>query len=946
MTLGRLQRSRRKVIGVKPYRAILGDGVGVNGGNVYAGEGYYWVRPYAAANVNNFSTPGTPYRVRVGSALVMPRAGFVVWIGPGLDNRLTVIGYDHDDMILKGIDPAGLQPNDPYRQWIRLKDIQNFRALPIATGTSPSLLVSVRQLFYYTDTGDLVRWNGTNADTHIDLAPYVPASGFQCYVVLWLRTYNPNGLSTIQVTYSDHISSADGTLSFTELQQCADASDADTIPIGAFRLANAQTTLKIDDTVDVDLRQFINMPQVWGFPNTIDRAYRLHEYFSALIPSALIIESGGVLQIQTSALLEVLGETVEGGGSTEGGMTSWTLAGTLGTPQSIGNADTATIAGGAGINATAGATDTVTVAIATGGIVDGMIASATIALDKIITGTPYAHLAYDENGDLQGDLILNTVNGELGETVTARAFVIEDDSDGLWYLADTTAGTPIMGQRRGVILGTGTLTAGNTVSIVVEGPVNGFTGLTDQAFMYASATPGVYTQTEPSPSLGGATILSAQWGWAVGTTSMYVYPYHPVRYMKRLSLADAATTTIVHHADAVVSTRRTSAAASANDIAILETSGGTQDTSRQLKGQSGAGATTTVDTAGATNAALGDSGGNEFRVAQSVVPTAGTLSGITFVMGASVGTPSGDVTVEIRTDNAGIPSSTILYTTTHTPTASSNNTVTIGGTPPFLDTSLIWIVLSVPAQATNSRYAVTYNTANPYASGAMKSDSSASLNTWTGTLTGTPDMRCTLTTSAVVLNDGLAQGVSHSSTATVSYVDLLLKRTGTRTGDLTAALYSSSAGLPNTVITNGTATVVNAATVTTSYSLIRFTFPTPPTITASTPYHIVLTTSDSASNSAYIEWGTDASSPPYANGQLALLNPTWGNASPAADGLFDLYGPTTTFSTEAPAGFWFSDKYDMVARFDNGSGSNPTTNTTFKNTSGATLDVTCIVEMP
>ena len=304
--LGRFQRSRRKVIGAKPYRAILGDGVGGNGGNVYAGDGYYWVRPYAAANENNFANPGTAYRVQAGSALIVPRAGFVVWVGPGMNQRLTILGYDHDDLILKGIDPTSTQPNDPYRQWIRLKDIQNFRALPIATGTSPSLLVSVRQLFYYTVTGDIVRWNGTNADTQIDLTDYVPAEGFQCYVVLWLRAYNPNGLSDIQVTTSDHISSTDYNLSFTELQQCADASDADTIPIQAFRLADAQTTLKIDDTVDVDLRQFINMPQVYGFPNTARRAYRVHEDFSVIAPSAVIIETGGIVEIQNNALLMVL----------------------------------------------------------------------------------------------------------------------------------------------------------------------------------------------------------------------------------------------------------------------------------------------------------------------------------------------------------------------------------------------------------------------------------------------------------------------------------------------------------------------------------------------------------------------------------------------------------------------------------------------------------------
>jgi hypothetical protein len=316
MVLGRFQRSRRIVQArLTPYRALLGDG----NGTVKAGDGMYWVRPYNAANAQNNATPGAPYRVRAGSALIVPREGRLVWIYYGPDKHLTVMAYDHDDLIQAGIDPLTVQPNDPYRQWIRFKNIQNFRALPINTGNTPGMLAQVRQLFYYTVTGDLVRWNGTNADTHIDLTNYVPAEGFQCYVVLWLRTYNPNGLPDIQVTYSDHIDSIDGALSFTELQQCADAADADTIPIQAFRLADAQTTLTLDDSTDLDLRQFMNMPQVYGFPNTIARAYRIHEDFSVVAPSAIVVEEGGVITIQDNALLYLLSETEEeesGGGGT------------------------------------------------------------------------------------------------------------------------------------------------------------------------------------------------------------------------------------------------------------------------------------------------------------------------------------------------------------------------------------------------------------------------------------------------------------------------------------------------------------------------------------------------------------------------------------------------------------------------------------------------------
>jgi hypothetical protein len=316
--LGQLQRARRRVIGrIRDYKATLGDA----NNQVYADPGFYWVRPLAQSDANGNSTPGIPYQVRSGSALVVPRGGRQVWVGIGLDGHLTCKGFVHEDLVSTdvGIDPRSLQPNDPYRAWIRLKQIQNFRALPLATGNTTSLKVQVRQLFYYTETGDLVRYNGTNDTTHIDLSSYVPAAGLQRYVVLWLRVYNPNGLDDIQVTASSTISSLDAVLSFDELQECANASDADTIPIQAFRLHDAGTTLVMDDTIDIDLRQFINMPQVYGFPNVVNRHYRIHEDHSVIMPEVVTISAVGGIQIQSGGVLVILDTDGDGGTGAPGG---------------------------------------------------------------------------------------------------------------------------------------------------------------------------------------------------------------------------------------------------------------------------------------------------------------------------------------------------------------------------------------------------------------------------------------------------------------------------------------------------------------------------------------------------------------------------------------------------------------------------------------------------
>lgn len=294
-----LQQARRKVRArIVPFKAVMGD----ENGNPYGDNGFYWVRRLDKADANGQATTGAPFQVRAGNTLIVPRGGRVVWVGQGLDGHLTVQGFDHDDLTDAGIDARAAQPNDPYRQWIRFKDLQNFRALPLATGGEPSMKVQVRQLFYYTEDGQMTRYDGTSASTHVDLTSYVPAADLQRYVVLWLRTYDPLSSGDIQVTQSTAISSITTALSFTDLQECAASADPDTIPIQAFRLANAQTTLKLDDTVDTDLRQLVNMPHIWGFPSVITRKERIRANRQQVTANTVSITTGSLQFIENGCL--------------------------------------------------------------------------------------------------------------------------------------------------------------------------------------------------------------------------------------------------------------------------------------------------------------------------------------------------------------------------------------------------------------------------------------------------------------------------------------------------------------------------------------------------------------------------------------------------------------------------------------------------------------------
>lgn len=344
--LYKFQKARRAYqVKTVPFRAVLGNETN----NPYAEFGMYWVRRKANADPNDLATTGAPFRVRAGSAIIVPRGGRVVWVERGKDTHLTVTGYDHDDLVAAGIDPRGAQPNDPYREWIRFKQIQNFRALPLATTDGDSMKVQVRQLAYYDGDGNLVLYHGTNAAIHIDLTDYTPADGLQRYVVLWLRTYNPFGLEPIQVTVSTPIDSIDEDLSFEDMQECADQADYDAIPIQSFRLANGQTTLKLVDTVDFDLRQFINMPHVFGFPNPVARHLILRGDRQQLFTGSLTVTGDLTVEGELTGV-ELMPDA--GGGSGGGsGMTSFNIAADTGTTFSVEDGDTATWEGAGGIDA-------------------------------------------------------------------------------------------------------------------------------------------------------------------------------------------------------------------------------------------------------------------------------------------------------------------------------------------------------------------------------------------------------------------------------------------------------------------------------------------------------------------------------------------------------------------------------------------------------------------
>lgn len=298
---------RRRVLRRTGARiAELGDGTG----RVAEGcaDGYIWARYAGSRDLNGNATYQPAFPVRAGYTNYVPREGYQVWIGTDFDGAKIVKGPVFDDLVNKGVDPRVINPNLPQRNFLLLRNIQNFRSDPLATASTDGFKANLRGLFYIDAYNKINRWYGSDSTTHADLESYVPGEDEQRYVVLALRAGEPDDVdyhtpilraSTAKSLFID--------LDDSDIQQCLDALPYDSIPSKLYRLSNAQTTVT-GDVWDLDVRQFINTFERIGFPKTITRDTKIRDGYSQVVNSAITIEGDALLEIYGDGELVIIGD--------------------------------------------------------------------------------------------------------------------------------------------------------------------------------------------------------------------------------------------------------------------------------------------------------------------------------------------------------------------------------------------------------------------------------------------------------------------------------------------------------------------------------------------------------------------------------------------------------------------------------------------------------------
>lgn len=121
------------------------------------------------------------------------------------------------------------------------------------------------------------------------------------------------------------------------------------------------------------------------------------------------------------------------------------------------------------------------------------------------------------------------------------------------------------------------------------------------------------------------------------------------------------------------------------------------------------------------NAAVGDSGGVEYRWAQSFIPSGDIgCPQISAYFGARAGSPSGNLTFRIETDNAGLPSGSLVHADATKAQAITDNQWNVFVFPTTIALSAAttyWLVSSCSVQSTGVYWNWRFNTAGGYGSG-------------------------------------------------------------------------------------------------------------------------------------------------------------------------------------------------------------------------------------
>jgi hypothetical protein len=264
--LAKIQRTRQRIYRQRSYQqGVLGNG----SGTVYASSGRYYVRFLAGTdeNGNTTYTKALPMRY-AGEGTIPAKEGVEVLVKRDVDGVPSIFRVAPDYYDRAGIDSRAMNMGETFSRWIDVRNIIRWLTRPVGSDTTnTSTVVTIRENPFYVDNYmDWHAYAGTVlAATKPDLAAYIPAADYHCLAIIFF--------DTLQGTYAVYASTTQDIatdLDSTDYDECfAQLPHQEYHPLMSIELADNQSSVDIND-VKEDLRQIMNMPQLYGFPNPIE----------------------------------------------------------------------------------------------------------------------------------------------------------------------------------------------------------------------------------------------------------------------------------------------------------------------------------------------------------------------------------------------------------------------------------------------------------------------------------------------------------------------------------------------------------------------------------------------------------------------------------------------------------------------------------------------------
>lgn len=315
--------------------AFLGDKSGPGARTeVPDADGYLYARFQNVPDANGNATFSAPFLVRSGNAAFQNHPGASVYVAVGYNGELEIVSANYQELTRNGIDTRTLNPLHQQSKWVYLWQFTIGLCSAVGNSVNGSYLVTVKKYLRYFDNVFAASETGAQADK-IDLQSVVPAVDMHRYATVWLDAYTGDFEVTTSTTQSLFTTMDDSDLLETVTNRPPDA-----VPHKTFYLANNQGTITQQPVKDRDVRQFLNMPAVHGFPNPVAYRERIHPDKQQLFAGSLVVT--GSLQVLGS-LIGVPTVSSSGGGSS--GMTDFIVAADTGTPATIEDGETVTHAG-------------------------------------------------------------------------------------------------------------------------------------------------------------------------------------------------------------------------------------------------------------------------------------------------------------------------------------------------------------------------------------------------------------------------------------------------------------------------------------------------------------------------------------------------------------------------------------------------------------------------